>query len=105
LRAWFSGCQSDQRTPHRPCFGASSCRSRRGGPAMPRQEIIIKDTHRGIWYEDGVLVKVVGAGRYEVPSPWGLFKRRPRVEAVLNDIRHTDPTTPGPEVPPRPHSA
>lgn len=27
-------------------------------------EIIIKDTHRGLWYEDGVLTKVVEAGRY-----------------------------------------
>ena len=36
---------------------------------MPEREIFIKDTHRGLWYEDGVLAKVVGAGRYELPEP------------------------------------
>ena len=31
-------------------------------------EFIIKDTHRGLWYEDGKLVKVLEAGRYEIPQ-------------------------------------
>ena len=26
---------------------------------MAGREIIIKDTHRGLWYEDGVLLKVL----------------------------------------------
>jgi hypothetical protein len=30
---------------------------------MPKHEIIIKDTHRGLWYEDGVLVKIVERSR------------------------------------------
>ena len=30
---------------------------------MRSDEIIIKDTHRGLNYEDGVLVRVLGAGR------------------------------------------
>jgi|SRR5712672_1653316 len=30
-----------------------------------RREIVIKDTHRGLWYENGVLVKIVDAGRYK----------------------------------------
>src|SRR6266545_4678968 len=34
---------------------------------MTKLEIIIKDTHRGLWYEDGVLTKVVEAGRYKIP--------------------------------------
>jgi len=34
---------------------------------MAKHEIIIKDTHRGLWYEDGVLVKIVEAGRYKIP--------------------------------------
>jgi len=30
---------------------------------MKKIEIIIKDTHRGLWYEDGVLTKVLEAGQ------------------------------------------
>ena len=30
---------------------------------MTTRPIIIKDTHRGLWYEDGVLKKVLEAGR------------------------------------------
>ena len=35
------------------------------------QEFIIKDTHRGLWYEDGKLTKVLEAGRYEIPCASG----------------------------------
>ena len=38
---------------------------------MFSREIIIKDTHRGLWYEDGVLTNVLGAGRYSLPEPAG----------------------------------
>ena len=48
-------------------------------------EIIIKDTHRGLWYEDGVMTQVLAAGRHELPRP-RLFKRTPKVEIVLVDI-------------------
>ena len=34
---------------------------------MTTRPIIIKDTHRGLWYEDGVLKKVLEAGRYKLP--------------------------------------
>jgi hypothetical protein len=34
---------------------------------MARQEVIIKDTHRGLYYEDGVLTQVIGAGRHVIP--------------------------------------
>ena len=40
---------------------------------MKKVEIIIKDTHRGLRYEDGVLAKVLEAGRYEIPSRDRLF--------------------------------
>jgi len=53
-------------------------------------EIIIKDTHRGLWYEDGVLTRVVEAGRYVLPGP-RLFGRVPQV----------DPDRAGPGVPDR----
>ena len=34
---------------------------------MTQRELIIKDTHRGLWYEDGVLTRVLEAGRYVIP--------------------------------------
>src|SRR5262245_21261320 len=64
------------------------------------QDIIIKDTHRGLWYEDGVLTRVLAAGRYELPT-WtfaALFHRQPQVEVVLVDIRARDLTIKGQEI-------
>jgi regulator of protease activity HflC (stomatin/prohibitin superfamily) len=64
------------------------------------------DTHRGLWYEDGVLIKVLGAGRYELPEPatfpwfrsiFGL-KRKPEVEVVRVDMRARDLTIKGQEI-------
>jgi regulator of protease activity HflC (stomatin/prohibitin superfamily) len=66
---------------------------------MARRELIIKDTHRGLWYEDGVLTKVLEAGRYVIPRPLDLgFTRRPMVEVVLIDIRERDLTIKGQEI-------
>ena len=66
---------------------------------MPRREIIIKDTHRGLWYEDGVLVKVLEAGRHVIPRRFDLgFWRRPRVEVALVDLRERDLTIKGQEI-------
>ena len=47
--------------------------------SMANREIIIKDTHRGLWYEDGVLTRVLEAGRYVIPQriSFGPF-RNPR---------------------------
>ncbi len=73
---------------------------------MFEREIFIKDTHRGLWYEDGVLVKILGAGRYELPKPvlypalrrlLGL-KRRPKVVMDLVDMRARDLTIKGQEI-------
>jgi regulator of protease activity HflC (stomatin/prohibitin superfamily) len=66
---------------------------------MPQREIIIKDTHRGLWYEDGKLSKVLDAGRYVIPWHIDLgFYRRPRVEVVLVDVRDRDLTIKGQEI-------
>jgi regulator of protease activity HflC (stomatin/prohibitin superfamily) len=66
---------------------------------MPQREIIIKDTHHGLWYEDGKLVKILEAGRYVVPWRIDLgFYRRPRVEVVLVDVRERDLTIKGQEI-------
>ena len=66
---------------------------------MRRREIVIKDTHRGLWYEDGKLAKILEAGRYVVPRYFNLgFYRRPRVEVVLVDVRERDLTIKGQEI-------
>jgi len=66
---------------------------------MANTEIIIKDTHRGLWYEDGVLTRVLEAGRYTIPrgSKMGLI-RQPQVEVVLVDMRERDLTIKGQEI-------
>jgi len=64
----------------------------------PGNEIIIKDTHRGLWYEDGKLVKVIEAGRYKIPRERRWFLQRPKVEVVLVDVRERDLTIKGQEI-------
>jgi regulator of protease activity HflC (stomatin/prohibitin superfamily) len=68
-------------------------------PALRKQDIIIKDTHRGLWYEDGVLTRVLEAGRYEIPrdSDW-LGRRKRKVEVVLVDVRERELTIKGQEI-------
>lgn len=66
---------------------------------ITKDEIIIKDTHRGLWYQDGVLTKTLEAGRYEIPLEKGLFGRKgPKVEVVLVDMRERDLTIKGQEI-------
>jgi regulator of protease activity HflC (stomatin/prohibitin superfamily) len=62
------------------------------------QEFIIKDTHRGLWYEDGKITKVLEAGRYEFPVRKWWQERLPAVECVLVDIRERDLTIKGQEI-------
>ena len=67
--------------------------------ASKKIEIIIKDTHRGLWYEDGVLTKTLEAGRYEIPKNEGIFGRTgPLVEVTLVDMRERDLTIKGQEI-------
>jgi regulator of protease activity HflC (stomatin/prohibitin superfamily) len=66
---------------------------------MARREIIIKDTHRGLFYEDGVLTQTLGAGRHILPRFIDLgFYRTPRVEVVLVDVRERELTIKGQEI-------
>jgi regulator of protease activity HflC (stomatin/prohibitin superfamily) len=68
---------------------------------MRKVEIIIKDTHRGLWYEDGVLRRVVEAGHYEYEPARrrSLFSaRRPQIEIVLVDVRERELTIKGQEI-------
>ena len=61
------------------------------------QTVIIKDTHRGLWYEDGKLVRVVTAGRYRLPRRW-LGSRGLDVQLQLVDMRERDLTIKGQEI-------
>ncbi len=49
---------------------------------MPKHVVTIKDTHRGLMYEDGVLKRVLEAGSYEVRPP-NRWLSRPLVEIDL----------------------
>lgn len=61
------------------------------------REFIIKDTHRGLYYEDGKLTKVLEAGRYKIPGKqW--FTDLPTVECMLVDIRERELTIKGQEI-------
>ncbi len=63
------------------------------------REIIIRDTHRGLWYEDGKLLRVLEAGRYQLPTPLSLpLMRRPQVDVVLVDMRERELTIKGQEI-------
>lgn len=62
------------------------------------QEFIIKDTHRGLYYEDGKLTKVLDAGRYKIPPRSRLFTKLPVVECVLVDVRERELTIKGQEI-------
>lgn len=54
---------------------------------IPHREFIIKDSHRGLWFEDGELTKVLEAGRYRIPAKTRWFKRLPSAEVQLVDVR------------------
>ena len=61
------------------------------------REFIIKDTHRGLWYEDGKLTKILEAGKYEIPAKtW--FGEAPTIEVMLVDMRERDLTIKGQEI-------
>jgi regulator of protease activity HflC (stomatin/prohibitin superfamily) len=59
--------------------------------------VIVKATHRALWYEDGRLMRVLEAGRYEKPQA-PLFGRAPKVEVIFVDMRERDLTIKGQEI-------
>lgn len=66
---------------------------------MAAREIIIKDTHRGLYYEDGKLTKILEAGRHKLPAKLAVALRfSPRTEIVLVDIRERELTIKGQEI-------
>src|SRR5919197_675461 len=66
---------------------------------LAKREVIVKNTHRGLWYEDGVLVRLLDAGRHVLPGRVSLpFLRRPRVDVTLVDMRERELTIKGQEI-------
>ena len=65
---------------------------------MATREVIIYDTHRGLYYEDGKLVRVLDAGRYVIPARVSFFVRRPLAEIKLVDVRERELTIKGQEI-------
>jgi regulator of protease activity HflC (stomatin/prohibitin superfamily) len=65
---------------------------------IPFSEFVIRDTHRGLWLEDGKLKKVLEAGRYRVPGRGWWFRKGTIVECVLVDIRSRELTIKGQEI-------
>ena len=66
---------------------------------MAKREIIVKDTHRALWYENGVLVKVLAAGRHKLPRRRVLWiGEQPIIEVVLVDVRERELTIKGQEI-------
>lgn len=62
------------------------------------REFIIKDTHRGLFYENGQLTKVLEAGRYKIPPRRRWFRKLPTVECLLVDVRERELTIKGQEI-------
>lgn len=58
--------------------------------------LIIKDTHRGLLYRNGVLMQILEAGRYRMPRL--RFAWQPEREIVLVDMRERDLTIKGQEI-------
>lgn len=64
-----------------------------------QNEIVIDETHRGLWFQDGALLRELGAGRYALPDgrDW-LGRRKPQVKVVLVDLRERELTIKGQEI-------
>lgn len=67
---------------------------------MDMRDFTIKDTHRGLLYRDGVLDRILGAGRYRFAPTLlqALLGQRPRIEVQLVDMRARELTIKGQEI-------
>lgn len=69
----------------------------------PNKEIIVHDAFRGLWYQDGALMRVLEPGRYEIPhrrlwNPADWFQRYPEIYVRQIDMREGDLTIKGQEI-------
>ena len=53
--------------------------------------MIVKDTHCALWYEDEKLMRVLEAGRYEIPQQL-FFRRGPHTNVELMGVREQELT-------------
>ena len=66
---------------------------------LASREVFVKNTHRGLSYEDGVLVRTLDAGRHVIPGRTRLLgRRRARIEVILVDVRERELNIKGQEV-------
>ena len=65
---------------------------------MPRREIIVRSSSRGLRYIDGRFDQVLEPGRYQLPHRRYPGQRVPRVEIVLVDLREREITLKGQEI-------
>lgn len=65
-----------------------------------KSDYIIKETHRGLLYRDGIFQRILGAGRYDFKtSPWTKVFGKPEiVEVVLVDMRSRELIIKGQEI-------
>jgi regulator of protease activity HflC (stomatin/prohibitin superfamily) len=66
---------------------------------MKSLEIIVQETHRGLKFENGAYVALLGPGRYKFARgrDW-LFRKRPEVSVTLVDLRERDLNIKGQEI-------
>lgn len=61
------------------------------------KELIVYETHRVLWYEDGCFKRELGPGRYEYPKrPW--FRRTVQIQTKQVDMRERELTIKGQEI-------
>jgi regulator of protease activity HflC (stomatin/prohibitin superfamily) len=66
---------------------------------MARREVVVRETHRGLLFRDGALVRELGPGRHPLaPEPKGRWRRGPIEDVVLLDIRERELTIRGQEI-------
>lgn len=68
---------------------------------MSTRHVIVRETHRALWYEDGKLTRELGPGRYKYPRAWvlnWLFEPGKEIEVKLVDMRERDLTIKGQEI-------
>jgi regulator of protease activity HflC (stomatin/prohibitin superfamily) len=66
---------------------------------LKAKRIYILDTHKGLWFEDGVCKRILPAGRYKIPRHvdfW--FIQRPKIDIRQVGIRECDLTIKGQEI-------
>ena len=63
-------------------------------------DTIITESHRGLLFEDGAFVKVLGPGRYATHdgSPWRFWREGPRKSIEQVDVRQRELTIKGQEI-------